>query len=113
MNNGKEQLFSAGDNKLENCIYAVYGKQYAKRRWQSLEDGGVRVSGVVGKGEAARPNRTYQSFFVNKRYIKSPMMVRALEEAFKNRIMIGKFPVAALNIEVDRPRSISTFTRQS
>lgn len=102
MNNGKEQLFSAGDNKLENCIYAVYGKQYAKAALAvAYEDGGVRVSGVVGKGEAARPNRTYQSFFVNKRYIKSPMMVRALEEAFKNRIMIGKFPVAALNIEVD------------
>lgn len=102
LNNGKEQLFSAGDNLLTNCIYTVYGKAYAKSMLPvSYENEGIRLTGVIGKGDAVRPNRNYQSFFVNRRYIKSPLMIRALEEAYKNQIMVGKFPVAALNLEID------------
>ena len=102
INHGKEQLFSAGDNSLSNCIYTVYGKDYAKAMLPvSYENDGVRISGVIGRSDAVRPNRNYQSFFVNRRYIKSPLMIRALEEAYKNQIMIGKFPVAALNLEID------------
>ncbi len=104
--NGKEQLFSAGDNKIENAIYTVYGKDYARASLPVLyEDNGIKVTGIVGKGNIARPNRSYQSFFVNKRYIKSPMIIRAVEEAYKNQIMIGKFPMAVLNIELS-PGSI-------
>ena len=100
--NGKEQLFSAGDNKIENAIYTVYGRDYAKGSINVLyEDEGIKVSGIVGKGNIARPNRTYQSFFVNKRYIKSALIIRAVEEAYKNQIMIGKFPMAVLNIEIN------------
>lgn len=104
--NGKEQLFSAGDNKIENAIYTVYGKDYARASLPVLyEDSGIKITGIVGKGNIARPNRSYQSFFVNKRYIKSPMIIRAVEEAYKNQIMIGKFPMAFLNIEIN-PGSI-------
>ncbi len=100
--NGKEQLFSAGDNKIENAVYTVYGRDYAKGSLDVLyEDGGIKVSGIVGKGNIARPNRNYQSFFVNKRYVKSALMIRALEEAYKNQIMIGKFPMAILNVEIN------------
>ncbi len=100
--NEKEQLFSSGDNKLTNAIYTVYGKDYAKGSLDVLyEDGGITVSGIVGKGSIARPNRNYQSFFVNKRYVKSALMIRALEEAYKNQIMVGKFPMAVLNIEIN------------
>lgn len=100
--NGKEQLFSAGDNKLENAIYTVYGKDYAKGSLDVLyEDSGIKVSGIVGKGNIARPNRNYQSFFVNRRYVKSALMIRALEEAYKNQIMVGKFPMAVLNVEIN------------
>ncbi len=100
--NGKEQLFSAGDNKLTNAIYTVYGRDYAKGSLDVLyEDGGITVSGIVGKGNIARPNRNYQSFFVNKRYVKSALMIRALEEAYKNQIMVGKFPMAVLNVEIN------------
>lgn len=102
INNGKEQLFSAGDNLLTNCIYTVYGKAYAKSMLPvSYENEGIKLTGVVGKSDTVRPNRNYQSFFVNRRYIKSPLMIRAVEEAYKNQIMIGKFPVAALNLEID------------
>ncbi len=100
--NGKEQLFSAGDNKLSNAVYTIYGRDYAKNTLEVMyEDGGIKISGVIGKGNVARPNRNYQSFFVNKRYVKSPLMIRALEEAYKNQIMIGKFPMAILNVEIN------------
>lgn len=99
---GKEVLFSSGDNKLINSVYAVYGRDYAKNMLDvDYEYNGIRVSGVIGKGTLSRANRNYESFFVNKRYIKSAIMIRALEEAYKNQIMISKFPTAILNVDID------------
>lgn len=99
---GKEKLFSSGDNLLKNAVYTIYGKDYAKAVLEVDETyENIRISGVIGKGNVSRPNRNYQSFFVNKRYIKSPLIIRAVEEAYKNQVMIGKFPMAALNIEIN------------
>lgn len=99
---GKDKVFTSGDNKLINSIYAVYGKDYAKNMLDvDYQYNDIVVRGVVGKGTLTRANRNYQSFFVNGRYIKSPLMIRALEEAYKNQIMISKFPTAILNIEID------------
>lgn len=99
---GKEAIFSAGDNKLMNTVFAVYGKDYARNMLEvDFEGGGIHVTGAIGKGTLTRGNRNYESFFVNRRYIKSPLMVRALEEAYKNQIMISKFPTAILNIDID------------
>ncbi|MCC8169049.1 MAG: DNA mismatch repair endonuclease MutL, partial [Oscillospiraceae bacterium] len=99
---GKDKLFSPGDNSLKNSVYTVYGRDYAKAaRDVDYEYENICVSGIIGKGSVSRPNRNYQSFFVNKRYIKSPLIIRAVEEAYKNQIMIGKFPMAALNIEIN------------
>lgn len=100
--NGNEKLYSAGDGSIENAVYTVYGKDYAKNmRSVNYENEGIKVTGLVGTGNVSRPNRNYQSFFVNSRYIKSPLIIKAVEEAYKNQIMIGKFPVAILNIEIN------------
>lgn len=99
---GKEKLFSAGDNSLKNAIYSVYGKDYANGTIDvDYEADGIRVTGLVGKGNISRPKRNYQSFFVNRRYITSKTLIGALENAYKNQIMIGKFPMAVLNIEIN------------
>ena len=99
---GKEKYFTAGDNNLIGCIYAVYGKSYANSVILVDEETPFgRIHGAIGKGDAARPNRNYQSFFVNKRYIKSLRMSASLGNAYKNQIMIGKYPMAVLNIEID------------
>lgn len=99
---GKEKYFTAGDNSLANCIYTVYGKNYAKSVISvDYQTELVKICGMIGKGDAARPNRAFQSFFVNKRYIKSPLICKAVEDAYKNQIMIGKHPMAILNIEIN------------
>ncbi len=102
ISNGKSVLSSQGDKRLENCVYAVYGKDYATAMLLvDFKSEHVTISGLTGKGSTARPNRNYQSFFVNGRYIKSPLIMRAVEEAYKNQVMIGKFPVSVLNIEIN------------
>ena len=102
ISDGKDKLFSAGDNSLQNAVYTVYGKDYAKAVLSvDYEYENIHITGVIGKGNVSRPNRNYQSFFVNKRYIKSPLIIRAVEEAYKNQVMIGKFPMAILNIEIN------------
>lgn len=99
---GKEAVFSSGDNKLINAVYAVYGKDYARNMLEvDYEFNGIHVTGAVGKGTLTRSNRNYETFFVNRRYIKSTLMIRALEEAYKNQIMISKFPTAVLNVDID------------
>ena len=99
--NEKEKIFSAGDNNLQNALYTVYGKDFAKATIPVSHDAGkIKVTGLIGKGTVATSKRTHQSFFVNSRYIKSPILIRAVEEAYKNQIMIGKFPLAVLNIEI-------------
>ena len=100
--NGKDKLFSPGDSSLKNAVYTAYGKDYAKGILEvDYEENGIHVTGLIGKGTLTRPNRNYQSFFVNKRYIKSALIIRAVEDAYKNQIMIGKFPMAVLNIQID------------
>ena len=100
--NGKEKLYSAGDNSLKNAVYTVYGKDYAKHMLSvDYEQNGIKITGLIGAGNVSRPNRNYQSYFVNRRYIKSPIVIRAVEEAYKNQVMIGKFPVAVLDIELN------------
>jgi len=102
ISNGKQQFYSAGDNSLKNAVYTVYGKDYANAMVEvDYTIGNLRVKGVVGKGGIARPNRNFQSFFVNKRYIKSPLISSAVEKAYKNQVMTGKYPMAVLNIDID------------
>ena len=102
ISNGRAVLTSAGDSNLKSCVYAVYGKDFSSSMIDvDYETEYVKVTGLIGKGSLARPNRNYQSFFVNKRYIKSPLMMRALDEGYKNQIMIGKFATAILNIEIN------------
>ena len=100
--NGKDTLTSSGDGILKNAVYSVYGRDYANNIIDvDYEAEGIHITGAIGNSSLSRPNRGFQSFFVNKRNIKSPLIIKAVEEAFKNQIMIGKFPVAMLNVEIN------------
>lgn len=100
--NGKEKFLSPGDSNIKNAICTVYGYDFAPNLIPvSFSNDGINVTGMIGTSRLARSNRSCESFFVNKRYIKSPRLMAALEEAFKNQLMTGKFPLAVLNIEIN------------
>lgn len=97
----KDALFTSGDGKLENAIYKTLGKDFASTLIPcDYELEGVRVSGFISKPFNARPNRMMQYFFLNDRFIKTRTGMVALEEAYKNSIMVGKFPACVLNIYI-------------
>ncbi len=99
INNEKEVIFTPGDAALSSAVYAVYGKDIKDAMVEAeFQERGVTVSGLCGKGVAARGNRSMENFFVNGRYIKSPLLSRAAEEAYKNELMVGKFPACVLNV---------------
>ncbi|MGN1194241.1 MAG: DNA mismatch repair endonuclease MutL, partial [Acutalibacteraceae bacterium] len=98
---GKRTLLTPGDSKLISAVYAVYGKAFAEGLIETgYELDGVQVKGLVSKPEKSRASRSMQVFFLNSRYIKSRSCTASLENAYKNSIMIGKFPACVLNITV-------------
>lgn len=101
INNGKEVIFTPGDNQLLSAIYAVYGKDIKNAMVEAeYSEGGVRVYGMCAKASASRANRNMENFFVNGRYIKSALLAHAVEEAYKNELMVKKFPACVLNIDI-------------
>lgn len=102
INNGKIVFSSSGDGNPVNAIYTIYGRDYAKSVIPlDYGDNVLRVSGYVGKSTISRPNRNYQSFFVNGRYIKSRAITAALDEAYKNQLMGGKFAFAVIKLDIN------------
>lgn len=98
---GKEELHTPGDGKLLSAVYSVYGREYALNMLEVNGSWGtVGVSGYVTKPVAGRGNRNYQHFFVNGRYVKSKTMTAALEEAYQNRMMSGRYPGCVLHVEI-------------
>lgn len=102
INSGKTVIQTSGNNNLQDVIYAIYGKDVASNVLNvdyTFEN--MRVTGVIGKPEIARSNRSNQMFFVNKRYIKDKVLTGATEKAFKGMIPIGKYGFVVLNIEMN------------
>lgn len=99
---GKQVLITSGRGDLLTCIREVFGREFAESLIPaSSEANGVKISGFVSKPAASRPNRNMQFFFINNRLIKTGTGSAALSEAYKNSIMVGKFPSCVLNISLD------------
>ena len=95
---GKQVLSTPGNGGLEAATYCVYGRECAKMvkvesRWEQYS-----LSGFVSKPTDARPSRSLQTFFVNNRPVKSKLLIAAFEEAYRNQIMVGKFPACVLHL---------------
>lgn len=102
LNNGQEKLRSSGSGKLEEVIYQVYGRDVASNLLKlDFEQSQIRICGYIGKPMIARGNRNFETFFVNGRYVKSAMISKALEDAYKDFSMQHKFPFAVLSFSVD------------
>ena len=101
LRDGQEELSTAGDGDLHSTIYQIYGRQFAGEltpvsgKWNEY-----RLEGFATKPTNTRGNRNYQQFFVNGRYVKSRLLSAALEEAYRNQIMVGRFPGCVLMLTV-------------
>lgn len=102
ISNGQEKLRTSGSGKLKDVIYQVYGRDVAANLLDiDYEKGGLRISGYLGKPVITRGNRNFENFFVNGRYVKSPMISKSLEDAYRDFTMQHKFPFAVLHFHVD------------
>ncbi len=98
---GKLQFSTPGDNDLKSAIYAVFGKDFTDNLIPvHNEQNGIAVKGFVVKPTAGRSSRSMQIFFVNKRFVKSVVFLSALEAAYKNSIMVGKYPACVLFVDM-------------
>lgn len=105
-NENKTILKTSGNGSLKTVIYNLYGKEITDGLIDvdyQYED--IRVTGVIGKPEIARGNRSYQMFFVNNRFIKDKTLSAGVEQAYKGLLPIGKFGFLVLNLEID-PKKI-------
>ena len=95
----KQILVTPGNGNLKSTIYSVFGKDFSNALLEtSYELNGVSVEGFVSKPTASRPNRSMQFFFLNGRLVKSATASAALDRAYKDSIMVCKFPACVLNI---------------
>ena len=100
LRDGKQVLSTPGTGGLQAAMYCVYGRDCAKMvgvesRWE-----GYTLTGYVSLPTDARPSRSLQTFFVNDRPVKSKLLIAALEEAYRNQIMVGKFPACVLHLRL-------------
>lgn len=98
---GKQTLQTAGDGKLESAVYTVLGRDFARSIINVVgENGGIAVQGTVCKPVSCRNSRAWQFVFLNGRFVNSGTVTAAVEQAYKNSAMVGKFPAFVLNITV-------------
>ncbi len=100
LRDGKEVLSTPGTGKLQDAVYCIYGKDSGKMAQVDSSWEGYHLTGFVSRPTDARPSRNMQTFFVNGRPVKSRLMMAALEEAYRNRIMAGKFPACVLQLQL-------------
>ena len=102
VNNGQNKLSTSGNGSLKDILYHIYGRDIAANLLPiEAERNGMKISGYVAKPYISRGNRSFEHYFVNGRYIKSPIITKAIEEAYKTFVMIHKFPFVAIYLTVD------------
>ena len=100
LRDGKQQLSTPGTGDLQAAVYCVYGRDFAGMIPVDSHWDEYHVTGYISKPTDARPSRNLQTFFVNGRPVRSKIMIAAFEEAYRNQIMVGKFPACVLHLEV-------------
>ena len=101
LRDGKEEFFSPGDGRQDSCVYTLLGRELASSLLQCRsEEDGLRLSGFVSSPAAGRGNRSAQYFFCNGRFIKSALLQAALEQAYKNTLLTGRYPACVLYLDL-------------
>ena len=103
---GSLKYLTQGDGNLQNAVYAILGRDLAKKTISVLrQDNGIKVEGYISSPEYASAYRTQENFYINSRFVKSKTAQAAIEQAYQSYIPIGKFPFCVLNIVLD-PSSV-------
>ena len=100
LRDGKQVLSTPGGGSLQSAVYCVYGREFADMAQVQSKWDGYQLTGYVSRPTQARPSRNLQTFFVNNRPVKSRLLISALEEAYRNQLMVGKFPACVLHLEL-------------
>ena len=100
LRDGKQILSTPGTGSLEDAAYCVYGRDCAKMVKVESHWENYTLTGFVSKPTDARPSRNLQTFFVNDRPVRSRLLIAALEEAYRNQMMVGKFPACVLHLRI-------------
>ncbi|CUX50428.1 DNA mismatch repair endonuclease MutL [Clostridium sp. C105KSO13] len=102
INNGQEKLRTSGNGRLKDVIYSIYGREAASNLIDmDYEKEGARITGYLGRPSVSRGNRNFENFFVNGRYVKSAMISRAVEDAYRDFMMQHKFPFLVLHFYIN------------
>ena len=100
-NNGQERMHTSGNGRLKDVIYHVYGREITANLIEvSEENDEIRLTGFIGNPSVTRGNRNFETFFVNGRYIKSSILSKAVEDAYKDFTMQHKYPFVVLHMEI-------------
>ncbi len=101
VNNGQERMHTSGNGRLKDVIYHIYGREITASLIEiSVENEEIRLSGFIGNPTVTRGNRNFETFFVNGRYIKSGILSKAVEDAYKDFTMQHKYPFVVLHLEI-------------
>lgn len=99
--NGTDKLFTSGNRKLRDIIYHIYGRDITSNLLEiNAENDYMKISGYIARPCISRSNRSFEGYYVNHRYIKSAVLTKAIEDAFRTFVMIHKFPFTEINFQV-------------
>ena len=103
INNNDSKLHTSGNCNLKDIIYGVFGREIASNvvKIHSEETAGIQITGFIGKPIISRGNRNYENYFVNGRYVKSAIIARAIEDAYKPFMMSHRYPFTVLMLQLD------------
>lgn len=102
INNGQTKMHTSGNSNLKDIIYNVYGREIANQLI-SIQNSSdiIQVTGFIGKPAISRGNRNYENYFINGRYVKSSIISKAIEDAYKTFMMQHRYPFTALHFTIN------------
>ncbi|MBS1483011.1 MAG: DNA mismatch repair protein MutL, partial [Clostridium sp.] len=101
--NNQNKLYTSGNHNLKDLIYTVFGREFTSNLLAvNAQEGDIQVSGFIGKPVIARSNRNYENYFINGRYIRSSVISKAIEEAYKPFMMQHKYPFTMLHFTIQQ-----------
>ena len=102
MQNGQTRLNTSGNGNFKEIIYQIYGREITRELTEvKVEEGGVCISGYIGKPVVSRGNRGFENYYVNGRYVKNNILTKAIEDGYRSFMMQHKFPFTALFFQIN------------